>query len=231
MYPFLNGQPGATDRHRSVLVILVLLFLAVAAVNALTVEKFRLDESVLAEAEKKYGPSARQRLLDWEELIRSDTSTSDMEKLVKVNDFFNRLDFVSDSLHWGVEDYWATPVEFLASDGGDCEDFSLAKYFTLKAMGVNERRLNLTYVKALNLDQAHMVLTYFEVPGEEPLVLDNLINDIKPAGERTDLLPVYSFNGTGLWIAKMRGRGELVGRSDRLSRWRELLTRMPAGLQ
>ncbi len=225
---FMSRNPSRLVRLRfagiSFLVALLLSF------QALTTEKFRLDEDVLAEAEKKYGTSARGRLNEWEELIRSDNSATDMEKLVKVNDFFNRLDFVDDNLHWGQQDYWATPVEFLASDGGDCEDFSLAKYFTLKAMGVNERRLNLTYVKALNLDQAHMVLTYFEVPGEEPLVLDNLIGDIKPATQRTDLLPVYSFNGTGLWIAKMRGRGELVGKSDRLSRWKELLARMPQGL-
>ena len=218
--------------HRKQLYLAAVLLLSFVALScqAYTSEKFRLDESVLAEAEKKYGTSARQRLTDWVELIRNDQSTIDMEKLVKVNDFFNKLDFVDDSLHWGQEDYWATPIEFLASDGGDCEDFSLAKYFTLKAMGVNERRLNLTYVKALSLDQAHMVLTYFEVPGEEPLVLDNLIGDIKPATQRTDLLPVYSFNGTGLWIAKMRGRGELVGKSDRLGRWKELLTRMPQWL-
>jgi predicted transglutaminase-like cysteine proteinase len=97
-------------------------------------------------------------------------------------------------------------------------------------MGVQESKLNLTYVKALSLNQAHMVLTYYEKPGAEPLVLDNLVGDIKPASKRTDLLPVYSFNGSGLWIAKQRGRGQLVGKSDRLSRWQELLDRMPQGL-
>jgi len=160
----------------------------------------------------------------------SESGGSDHDKLTRVNDFFNRYDFVSDNVHWQVEDYWATPVEFIASDGGDCEDFSLAKYFTLKAMDVQENKLNLTYVKALSLDQAHMVLTYFEKPGAEPLVLDNLVGEIKPATERTDLLPVYSFNGSGLWIAKQRGRGQLVGKSDRLSRWKDLLDRMPQGL-
>jgi predicted transglutaminase-like cysteine proteinase len=217
-------------RMRLCLAGMLLVCLVVFACHAFTNEKFRLDESVLAAAEKKYGTSARHRLDQWVELIRNDQSTSDMGKLIKVNAFFNRIDFIDDSLHWGEQDYWATPVEFLASDGGDCEDFSLAKYFTLKVMGVSETRLNLTYVKALNLNQAHMVLTYFKTPGEEPLVLDNLINDIKPASQRTDLLPVYSFNGAGLWIAKMRGRGQLVGKSDRLSRWKELLARMPQGL-
>lgn len=229
--PFFFRMNWNKNHKKQLLLSAVLfLFIATLSYHAFTKEKFRLDESVLIKAEERYGPEARQRLNSWVDLIRNDNSKTDMEKLVKVNNFFNKLDFVDDLLHWGKNDYWATPVEFLASDGGDCEDFSLAKYFTLKAMGVNEKRLNLTYVKALNLDQAHMVLTYFEVPGEEPIVLDNLIKDIKPASERKDLLPVYSFNGTGLWIAKMRGRGEMVGRSDRLGRWKELLTRMPEGL-
>lgn len=197
---------------------------------AATSGKFGLDEEVLSKAEKRYGSRARTRLLEWETLIRDNSGLSDLEKLSTVNRFFNKYDFVSDAMHWNIEDYWATPVEFIASDGGDCEDFSVAKYFTLKAMGIQESKLNLTYVKALSLNQSHMVLTYYEKPGAEPLVLDNLIGEIKPASKRTDLLPVYSFNGSGLWIAKQRGKGQLVGKSDRLSRWQELLDRMPQGL-
>ena len=163
-----------TKLHRKQFYLTTVFLLSFVAFtcSAFAIDKFRLDENVLTAAEEKYGTSARLRLDEWVELIRNDKSTTDMRKLIKVNDFFNRLEFVEDSIHWEQHDYWATPVEFLASNGGDCEDFSLAKYFTLKAMGVNERRLNLTYVKALGLDQAHMVLTYFEVPGEEPLVLE-----------------------------------------------------------
>jgi predicted transglutaminase-like cysteine proteinase len=208
-------------------ILTILFFLCFAAAIS---GKFGLDEEVLSKAEKRYGPRARTRLLEWEALIRDNSGGSDMDKLSTVNLFFNKYDFVSDAMHWNTEDYWATPVEFIASDGGDCEDFSLAKYFTLKAMGVQESKLNLTYVKALSLNQSHMVLTYYEKPGAEPLVLDNLIGEIKPASKRTDLLPVYSFNGSGLWIAKQRGKGQLVGKSDRLSRWQELLDRMPQGL-
>ncbi|MHB8788778.1 MAG: transglutaminase-like cysteine peptidase [Desulfobulbaceae bacterium] len=197
---------------------------------AATGARFVIDEAILDKAEQRYGSRARIRLQEWEALIRDNAGISETEKLTAVNRFFNKYDFVSDAIHWDMEDYWATPVEFIASDGGDCEDFSLAKYFTLKAMGVQESKLNLTYVKALSLNQAHMVLTYYEKPGAEPLVLDNLVGDIKPASKRTDLLPVYSFNGSGLWIAKQRGRGQLVGKSDRLSRWQELLDRMPQGL-
>lgn len=192
---------------------------------------FHLAPAVLDAAEKKFGVTARARLLAWQELIQSDNLQTDFAKLRKVNDFFNQFEFVSDALHWQKEDYWATPIEFLASDGGDCEDFALAKYFTLKKLGIAEEKLNMTYVKAWELNQAHMVVTYYERPASEPLVLDNLISGIEPASKRTDLLPVFSFNGSSLWISKERGRGNMVGKSDRLALWNDLLKRMPDSLK
>jgi predicted transglutaminase-like cysteine proteinase len=217
-------------RKRYFFYIGAFLILLAAAVPVLTRGTFTLDEQTLSEAEKEYGPDARKRLDTWVKLIREDQSTTDMEKLEKVNSFFNQLQFVDDIIHWKQKDYWATPIEMLASDGGDCEDFSIGKYFTLKVMGVSEQKLNMTYVKALRLNQAHMVITYYEKPGAEPLVLDNLNKLIKPASQRKDLLPVYSFNGTSLWIAKQRGKGKMVGSSDRLGQWKNLLKRMPKGL-
>ena len=208
--------------------LLPLLFLSVLsiAVPVLTGENFRLDSETLQRAADKYGSDARTRLTEWETLVRQDESTSDLEKLEKVNSFFNRMEFVDDIVHWGEKDYWATPVEFLASRGGDCEDFSIAKYFTLQAMGISDEKLNLTYVKALRYNMHHMVLTYFSAPGAEPLVLDNIVGIVKPASERADLIPIYSFNGTGLWLAKQRGQGKLAGSSSRLQRWQDLLERM-----
>ncbi len=191
---------------------------------------FTLSDKLLAAAEKKYGEMAKRRLLAWQSLIREDSGTTDLEKLEKVNTFFNRIQFVDDIIHWKKKDYWATPVEFLTTGAGDCEDFSLAKYFTLKALGVKESKLNMTYVKAVRLNQAHMVVTYHEKPDSIPLVLDNLISEILPATKRKDLIPVYSFNGAGLWLAKSRGKGKKVGGSEKLKRWTDLLSRMPDGL-
>ncbi|MBI4206399.1 MAG: transglutaminase-like cysteine peptidase [Betaproteobacteria bacterium] len=109
---------------------------------------------------------------------------------------------MDDIIHWGKEDYWATPIEFLSTNAGDCEDFSIAKYFTLRALGVPDDRLRLTYVKELvQYNQAHMVVAYFPSPDAEPLVLDNINKTIQPASARSDLLPVYSFNGSNLWLA------------------------------
>lgn len=223
MYSFITTQ------RSSRLLLLLLLIFCLCSVGE-SKNTFTLSDKLLTAVEKQHGEYARRRLLAWQKLINVDSSATDREKLEKVNTFFNRMQFVDDIIHWKKKDYWATPVEFLATNGGDCEDFSLAKYFTLKAMGVSEKKLNMTYVKALRLNQAHMVVTYHATPAAEPLVLDNLVSDIKPASERQDLLPVYSFNGSGLWLAKARGRGERVGGSERLKRWQDVLRRMPEGL-
>lgn len=190
-------------------------------------ESLVISERTLQRVERQYGPGARQRVRDWQDLLQDDQG-SEQSKLEKINRFFNVLTFVDDAVHWNSADYWATPIEFLASRGGDCEDFAIAKYFSLIELGIAEEKLALTYVKALRLNQAHMVLTYYATPGAEPLILDNLNPTILPASKRTDLLPVYSLNGSGLWLAKQRGKGKLIGSSDRLQRWREMLDRFTA---
>jgi predicted transglutaminase-like cysteine proteinase len=192
-----------------------------------TAGEFTLTGQAIARIGQEHGEYARQRVVHWQELIRSSAGLSDMEKLRRVNDFFNALEFVNDIDHWGKKDYWATPLETLISNGGDCEDFSIAKYFTLLEMGIPSEKMRLTYVKALRLNQAHMVLTYFPSADDDPLVLDNLDKEISPAAMRDDLQPVYSFNGDGLWLAKKRlADSTQVGSADRLAPWREVIARI-----
>ena len=188
--------------------------------------EFALSKQILSNTENRYGDYAKRRLIAWRNLINENKLASDEVKLEVVNDFFNSLTFINDIDHWGKEDYWATPLQMLASNGGDCEDFAIAKYFTLRELGIPASKLRLTYVKALRLNQAHMVLTYFATVRSVPLVLDNLMEDILDASKRDDLLPVYSFNGSGLWLAKSRGGEKRVGRSERLSRWQEVIARI-----
>jgi len=215
---------GVTDKRKWYSrIISISLCLAVASVIA---NPPPLSEKLLQQVSSLYGYSARQRLLDWQALMDSHTTDDEKDKLELVNDFFNAMNFVSDEKHWGKEDYWATPVEFLASKGGDCEDYSIAKYYTLKEMGVPEERMRITYVKALKLNQAHMVLTYYPTPDAIPLVLDNLNSNILPATKRDDLLPVYSFNAEGLWLAKSRTLGKKVGKANRVGLWDDLVLRI-----
>lgn len=186
-----------------------------------------LTNDMLLQVKAKHGERAQHRLIEWQNLLHSAKNLPEKDKLKQVNDFFNlNTLFVDDIIHWKVEDYWATPLEFLATGAGDCEDYAIAKYFTLKELGVEENKMRITYVKALRLNQAHMVLTFFASPKSVPEVLDNLIPEIRPATQRSDLLPVYSFNGTGLWVAKARNAGQRVGNSDRLNLWNDLKNRM-----
>lgn len=199
---------------------------SLACISRLPADESVESMQILSQVEQDYGSYARQRVATWYKLIDDYKGANTRDKLELVNNFFNQLAFVNDSELWGQEDYWATPLQMLSSNGGDCEDFSIAKYFTLRKMGIPEESMRLTYVKALQLNQAHMVLTYFTTADAEPLILDNLVTDIRPSSERTDLLPVYSFNGNGLWLAKRKGMDERVGRSERLSRWQEVIARV-----
>lgn len=185
-----------------------------------------LSDKTAIWAEAEYGREARDRIYALRELIAASQHLPETRQLTKVNDFFNRLKLENDMAHWEQEDYWATPLETLASGGGDCEDMAIAKYFTLTAMGIGEEKLQITYVKSLDLNQAHMVLTYFSEPDAIPLVLDILEPLVKSATERKDLIPIYGFNGTGLWLARERQTGKLVGGAGDLNLWRELLDRM-----
>lgn len=168
-----------------------------------------------------------QRVNAWRQLIDRGRDWSEQRQLTAANDFINQNQFVDDIIHWNKEDYWATPLQTIVTEGGDCEDFAVAKYFTLTEMGMSADKLRLTYVKALTLDQAHMVVSYYASPNEIPLVLDNLDPVIRPATERDDLLPVYSFNGDGLWLNKQQN-AEYVDDSSRLSLWQQLLRSMDA---
>jgi len=189
----------------------------------------QITERALAGAERKHGPGARLRLVSWVRLMAENGGKTETEKLQIVNQFFNQIPWVSDPDHWGKKDYWATPSEMLATNGGDCEDYSIGKYFTLIALGVPIDRLKITYVKARDpnpINQAHMVLTYYPTPDAVPLVLDNLIPEIRPATQRPDLTPVYAFNGDGLWVAKERSMGRVASGPGNISLWRDMMARI-----
>ncbi len=180
---------------------------------------------IRAEIERVYGPPAGQRFQDWRDALPPLDHLSEQEKLVAVNDFFNKLIFIDDIELWGMEDYWATPLEFLGVKGGDCEDFSIAKYFTLVELGIPKKKLRLFYVKALEYNQFHMVVGYFPKPRDMPLILDNIDPKLKPASLRKDLKPYFSFNGQHVWSMKVMGRGKLIDKADGLTLWQDLRDR------
>ncbi|MFY0731925.1 cysteine protease LapG [Pseudomonas sp. NFX15] len=181
-------------------------------------------------AQALYGPlgEGQQRINDWQFLLTSQKPIGELEQLNVVNRFFNKqLRYVEDIDLWHEVDYWETPIEALWKGAGDCEDYAIAKYFSLRHLGVASEKLRITYVKALTQNRAHMVLTYYSSPEAEPLVLDSLIDAIRPASQRKDLLPVYSFNAEGMWLPGANGNKK-VGDTKRLSRWQDVLKKMQA---
>lgn len=204
---------------KRLLVALLLIGIA-GSIAALT----PLEEKWVKAVSKTYGFQAGKRVIAWRKEIDRVKRLSTDEKLEETNNFLNQMYFVNDQKLWGKNDYWATPLEFLGARAGDCEDFTIAKYFTLLEVGIPDSKLRLIYVKAIEYNQFHMVLAYYDTPGSEPLILDNLIPEIKPAGQRRDLLPIYSFNGKNLWLMKSKN-GQLAGESSRLSLWNDLRDR------
>ncbi|MFC3179012.1 transglutaminase-like cysteine peptidase [Undibacterium amnicola] len=169
---------------------------------------------------------------EWSNLISNNPENSNELKLQKVNNFFNRkLIYTEDIELWGQSDYWATPLESLTRKKADCEDFVIAKYFSLRNLNIPDAQLRLVYVKARiggvnsSITQAHMVLAYYPSSDAEPLILDNLISDIRPASRRNDLSPIFSFNGQGIFAGAASNATLGPGGTSRLSRWQDLLER------
>lgn len=190
------------------------------------------DAHRLQAAAQKLGPAAVSALPQLQQLAASLLPLDELARLRQVNEFFNlRIQFASDLEVWGVDDYWATPLQTLNAGRGDCEDYVIAKYTILLATGIPRSRLRLVYVRARMSDAppgapplAHMVLAYYATPEAQPLILDNLRAEVLPATQRPDLTPVFSFNSEGLWQGV--GNASAGDPMARLSRWRDVWARV-----
>jgi predicted transglutaminase-like cysteine proteinase len=196
-----NGQSEFKTGRQGVAVLLLSLAISLSVAGSLTRNYFaNMDKPFFDRVATRFQTpgslrlgKTRQQLLDLEKQPQETAAPI----LRFVNELFNRVPQISDSAHWGVDDYWATPAELVASNGGDCEDFVIAKYFALKESGIPAEKLRLTYVKSFQTGKIenHMVLAYYSTPDSEPMLLDNMQPQMLPASQRPDLLPVYEFNG------------------------------------
>lgn len=187
------------------------------------------DTDRMAAAAHRAGPRATAAVAALQPLLATVAEADEDARLVTINQFFNRrIVFADDTEVWGTNDHWASPLESLEKGRGDCEDYAIAKYFTLVALGVPAAKLRLVYVRAQigGASQAHMVLAFYASPNVEPLILDNLITSVRPASRRPDLAPVFSFNGEGLWNGVgAQSAGDPLAR---LSPWREVMAKARA---
>lgn len=157
-----------------------------------------ISEEVMKKAERKYSGSVVSRYLEYNKMLAKAQHSNLQSKLQIVNNFFNKITYQSDIETWKQDDYWATPLEFLARNKGDSEDFVIAKYFALKTLEVDTKKLYFAYVNATEFKHPHMVLSYFETPSSDPLILDNIKPEVLNASLRVDLTPVYNFNANTL---------------------------------
>jgi predicted transglutaminase-like cysteine proteinase len=204
--------------------VLFCLLTFLATGSSANINQTRLDSMAL----DRYGYGGQDRMRTFFKAITVATPQADLSKVMVINAYVNRVvAYGTDAEVFGLEDYWATPLESVGGGRGDCEDYAIAKYVMLKQLGINDQNLRIQYVlyqEAYRTQIAHMVLLYYPEPGEEPYILDNIDGRVKKAGERTDLAPVYSFNATGIWAGVSNS---LVGNATaRLSKWRDVIARM-----
>lgn len=206
-------------------VVIVLFAILLAGLPGIKWASPLVNKEMLARLQNEYSDQAYRRGIAINRLILELGDQKITRQLTEVNRFFNQFEYKEDSDHWGEQDYWATPQEFLGTQKGDCEDFVIAKYFALRKLGVPDERLYLTYVKALKQNVAHMVLSYFETPSSIPLILDNYNPAILRANNRMDLLPIYSFNAKSLFLTNASaGLGKsLPTNKIKNSKWQNLL--------
>ncbi len=132
-----------------------------------------------------------------DEIAREDRGT----QIRRVNERMNRARYTIDATNWGQSDYWATPNEFFRMDG-DCEDYAIAKYLSLRALGFDDEYLRLVVLDDLNLRIGHaiLVVTYNGVP----YVMDNQISQVLPASAIRHYRPIFSLNESGWWLFRAK---------------------------
>lgn len=134
---------------------------------------------------------------DWQALVKNLRGLSRREQLRAANSELNKVRYITDIENWGLPDYWATIGQFLIRDG-DCEDYAIAKYMTLKALGFPPADMRILIVQDLNLGVPHAVLAVrFE---GQWLILDNQIREVMPDKAIVHYRPIYSINEQFWWL-------------------------------
>ena len=209
----------------SCLALIALLQATLQIERQYTIEFSQLERQVT----EKFGADKARHVEALARTLSSLENKSTNEQLIGVNAFFDEhIQYATDDVVFNEKDYWATPSELFGHSRGDCEDYAIAKYIALLHLGVDSAKLRLIYVKAKigrsRVTQAHMVLGYYDSPSSDPLVLDSLVSNVLPGSQRTDLIPVFSFNDSGIWQPGQKT--QVSSSTSRLSRWRDVIERM-----
>lgn len=133
----------------------------------------------------------------WQELVQHIADSTAQQKVVAINQFFNRWPYRQDQDIWQRNDYWATPLEFLRHSG-DCEDYAICKYFALRYLGFNVDQLRIVILRDTIRSITHAVLAVYL--NNDILILDNLSDPVFSHRRYQHYVPQYSVNEQHRWM-------------------------------
>lgn len=144
--------------------------------------------------------AALPQVVAWQKKIKSLRGKTHREQIEAVNAYLNAFKYIEDKDNYGKDDYWATPVEFLQR-GGDCEDFAIAKYISLRQLGFSADELRVAIVEDKIKNIPHAILIVYADEGN--FVLDNQNKQVRAMEAVNRYLPIFSINTTSWWLHRV----------------------------
>lgn len=134
--------------------------------------------------------------VNWQTLKSELEKLDTLAQLNKVNAFWNRFPYITDAVNWGQADYWAAPAQFLKKSG-DCEDYAIVKYFTLRELGYPAEMMRIVAVYDTIRREGHAVLAV--KANDNIYILDNLGRAVQSQDRIRNYEPQFSVNELGRW--------------------------------
>jgi predicted transglutaminase-like cysteine proteinase len=161
-----------------------------------TLRQIETERSTYRRCADPEGDCPSRGALAWQAMMRDQAGRDRLAQLEAVNRFLNDWRYRDDAENYGRRDYWASPLEFLRRSG-DCEDYAITKYVTLRELGFTAEELRLVVVHDAQRDLAHAVLAVYL--DDQVYILDNLTAAPLPQDQRAQYVPYYSINETTRW--------------------------------
>ncbi|MFT7434103.1 MAG: putative transglutaminase-like cysteine proteinase [Alphaproteobacteria bacterium] len=164
-------------------------------------ERIENEEALFLSCDTDKRECVSNGLAAWRDFVQDMKMKKGDLKLQLVNDFINKWPYVEDRQNWNKSDYWASPSEFL-DKSGDCEDYAIIKYVTLKELGVKSENMRIAVVMDKLRLMYHAVLVVYD-DNNQALVMDSLFDAVLPQGDVLQYTPHYSVNEKARWAHVM----------------------------
>lgn len=149
--------------------------------------------------QKKADRGNSEEISEWKkDLVPFKKLSTTRQKVEAVNNYINaKIEYRPDAEVYGKSDYWASVDETFKKGLGDCDDYAIAKYFTLKELGFAEEDMRIVVLKDHSINEIHAVLSV-EVNGVH-YILDNQSPYLRTDHQLTYYEPIYSINQEKWW--------------------------------